>query len=120
MYQQFGNKCWFTNLTHEQRNTDIPLFRSIKDKDVRYDRFDNYDAINVNKTQDIPCDFEGAMGVPISFLSKYNPDQFEIISANDVRYVGVTEKGHGLIKDKEAAIQGKPVYVRVVIKRKVR
>lgn len=79
VYQQFGNKCWFTNLTHEQRNTDIPLFRSIKDKDVRYDRFDNYDAINVNKTQDIPCDFDGAMGVPISFLSKYNPEQFEII-----------------------------------------
>ena len=64
-------------------------------------------------------DYAGAMGVPISFLDKYNPDQFEIVNANDIKANGaVPSKSHGLIKDKEGAISGKPTYVRIVIRNK--
>ena len=84
-----------------------------------YPKYDNYDAINVGKVSDIPIDFEGAMGVPITFLDKYNPEQFEILNANDYRRnEQVPIKLHGLIKDKESSINGKPVYVRILIKRK--
>lgn len=79
IYQTFGNKCWFTNLPHQQRNTPLNLSRSLNNKDADYDKYDNYEAINVNKTLDIPHDYSGAMGVPISFLFKYNPEQFEIL-----------------------------------------
>ena len=61
-------------------------------------------------------DYDGAMGVPVSFLDKHNPEQFEIISANDIRLSeNVPFKKHGLIKDKDGAIGGKPKYVRIVI-----
>ena len=84
-----------------------------------YPKYDNYDAINVGKVSDIPIDFEEAMGVPITFLDKYNPEQFEILNANDYRRnEQVPIKLHGLIKDKESSIKGKPVYVRILIKRK--
>lgn len=75
----FGNICWFTNLTHKKRNEELILYRTYKDNEGEYPKYDNYDAINVDKTKDIPIDYEGIMGVPISFLDKYNPKQFEII-----------------------------------------
>ena len=82
-----------------------------------YPKYDNYDAINVNKTDHIPVDFAGPMGVPISFLDKHSPDQFEIVSANDIRAnANVPVKPHGLIKDKDGAIDGKPTYVCIVIR----
>ena len=68
---------WFTNLDYEERHEDLILYRHYKPED--YPKFENYDAINVNRTEDIPCDYEGAMGVPITFMDKYNPDQFEIL-----------------------------------------
>ena len=68
---------WFTNLEIPKRNEDIDLVCKYSPED--YPFFDNYNAINVGKTQDIPCDFDGIMGVPITFLDKYNPNQFEII-----------------------------------------
>ena len=68
-------------------------------------------------TDAIPSDYEGAMGVPISFLDKYSPDQFVILSANDIRLNDqVPYKSHGLIKDKDGTIKGVPTYVRIVIK----
>ena len=72
---------WFTNLPHEKRHQDLIL---VEDYDPEvYPHYDNYDAIEVSKTKNIPDDWAGAMGVPISFLDKYNPDQFEILGITD-------------------------------------
>ena len=68
---------WFTNLDYEKRHEDIILYKKYSKEE--YPKYDNYDAINVNKTKEIPMDYDGAMGVPISFMNKYNPEQFEII-----------------------------------------
>ncbi|MBE8158546.1 MAG: modification methylase, partial [Betaproteobacteria bacterium] len=116
--QKFGNVCWFTNLPHEKRERgSIPLFKKYSRKE--YPKYDNYDAINVEKVKDIPCDHYEAMGVPISFLSKYNPQQFDLLDANDIRVNSrVPIKPHGLIKDTEGAVSGKRKYARIVIRRK--
>lgn len=68
---------WYTNLEIPKRNEEIDLVCRYSPEE--YPKYDNYEAINVNKTQDIPCDYEGVMGVPITFLDKYNPEQFDII-----------------------------------------
>ena len=68
---------WFTNLDYPQRHEDIDLYKQYTPEE--YPTYENYDAINVNKTGEIPIDFEGIMGVPITFMDKYNPDQFEIL-----------------------------------------
>lgn len=73
-----GNICWFTNMDIEKRHENMPLFRNYSPD--KYPRYDNYDAINVDRTVDIPCDYYGVMGVPITFLSQYNPEQFEIVA----------------------------------------
>ncbi len=81
--------------------------------------YDNYDAINVNRTTDIPESYGGATGVPITFLDKHNPDQFELLNADDLRTDStVPVKLHGLIKDEYSTIDGKPTYTRIVIRRK--
>ena len=67
---------WFTNLDIRKRHEDLILYRKYNPEE--YPTYDNYDAINVNKTKDIPCDYKGSIGVPITFMDKYNPDQFEI------------------------------------------
>ncbi|MCY4218828.1 MAG: adenine-specific methyltransferase EcoRI family protein [Gammaproteobacteria bacterium] len=106
---------WFTNLDHKKRHEELILGRKYTPED--YPKYDNYDAINVDKVADIPEDYPDAMGVPITFLDKYNPDQFEILSCNDIRLSDrVPIKGHGLIKDKDSSINGKPKYVRIVIR----
>ena len=68
---------WFTNLEHNKRHEDLILYRSYNPED--YPTYDNFDAIEVAKTKDIPVDYDGVMGVPITFIDKYNPDQFEIV-----------------------------------------
>lgn len=73
------NSRWFTNLLHKNHNTPITLTNSYSAE--RYHKYDNYDAIEVSKTNDIPKDYEGVMGVPITFLDKYCPNQFEIIGS---------------------------------------
>lgn len=73
----FGNICWFTNLDIKKRHEDLILIRKYNEED--YPKYDNYDAIEVSRVKNIPYDYEGIMGVPITFLDKYNPDQFEII-----------------------------------------
>lgn len=89
---QKGNKYirvkgvrWFTNLDYEERHEDFTLYKKFTAEE--YPVYDNYDAINVNKTTEIPMDYDGMMGVPITFLDKYNPDQFEII--------GMAKRGAG-------------------------
>lgn len=77
-WRRMGNICWFTNVDIEKRHENMPLFRCYSPE--LYPKYDNYDAINVDRTVDIPCDYYGVMGVPITFLSQYNPDQFEIVA----------------------------------------
>lgn len=69
--------AWFTNLDIAKRHEDLVLYKHYTPEE--YPKYDNYDAVNVDKVTDIPCDYDGVMGVPITFLDKYNPDQFEII-----------------------------------------
>lgn len=74
---KFRNVGWFTNLDFTKRHENITLYKKYKPEE--YPHYDNYDAIEVSKTAEIPYDYDGAMGVPITFLDKYNPDQFEIL-----------------------------------------
>jgi len=76
-WRRMGNICWFTNIDIEKRHEDMTLFRTYS-PDV-YPKYDNYDAIEVSRTADIPCDYYGVMGVPITFMDKFNPDQFQVI-----------------------------------------
>ena len=88
---KFRNVCWFTNIDHGRRHQPLPLMtmadnlKFSKHKEIRgkshYDKYDNYDAIEVPYTDAIPSDYDGVMGVPISFLDKYSPEQFEILGA---------------------------------------
>ena len=94
-----GLTRWFTNLGIAKRNEKLVLRKKYDPEE--YPRYDNYDAINVNKVADIPVDYEGVMGVPISIMDHYNPDQFEIID---------------LLKHKDRVVNGKCKYPRVVIR----
>jgi len=95
---------WFTNLDHEKHHKDMILYRTYNPDD--YPKYDNYDAINVDKTKDIPVDYAGVMGVPITFLDKHNPDQFEIVKFR---------KGDD---DKDLTVGGKYPYMRILIRNK--
>ena len=107
---------WFTNLEHSKRHEELIIYKRYSPEE--YPKYDNYDAINVDKVVDIPCDYDGAMGVPITFLDKYCPEQFEILSCNDYRRNdNVPFKEHGLIKDKDSSINGKPIYARILIRK---
>ncbi len=102
------NNCmWLTSLDNEKRHQPIELVKKYEGNEAAYPFYDNYNGINVNKTQDIPADFMGAMGVPITFLNKYDPEQFEIIKFR---------KGDD---DKDLRINGKAPYFRILIRRKV-
>ena len=117
---RLGNACWFTNLSHDKRNEKLILYRQYSPE--MYPHYDNYDAIEVSKTKNIPEDWSGAMGVPITFLDKYNPDQFEILDANDIRLRdSIPRKPHGLIKDSHGTHpnRARPVYARVIIRNKL-
>ena len=109
---------WFTNLDYKERHEDLILYKSYTPEE--FPTYDNYDAINVNKTKDIPLDFKGVMGVPITFLDKYNPDQFEILGLSasagyDKEIVGIPFKG---VKDARPIVDGKVTYARIFIKNK--
>ena len=82
--QKFGNVCWFTNLDHQKRHEELDLYKRYTAEE--YPHYDNYDAINVDRVTDIPEDYYGVMGVPITFLDKYNPEQFEIVGISKTWY----------------------------------
>ena len=107
---------WYTNLDIEKRHEDMILFRNYTPEN--YPHYDNYDAIEVSKTADIPCDYDGAMGVPITFMDKFNPEQFEILGATESEGKGFS---NGLwIEDSKVAqplINGERKYKRIFIKR---
>ena len=110
---------WFTNLETPKRREEIELYRKYNPEE--YPKYDNYNAINVNKVSDIPEDYYGEMGVPITFLHKYNPNQFEIIDALN-RYalldVQNTNEYVRSIHSHTCNIKGVPTYFRIVIRRK--
>lgn len=107
---------WFTNLDIKKRHEDLILYKKYTAKD--YPKYDNYDAIEVGKVADIPKDYNGAMGVPISFLDKYNPSQFEIVDINPHFFTLVAQ---GFEKPKQLTlhkVNKKDPYARILIKRK--
>lgn len=101
-----NNNLWLTNLDNEKRHTNIVLTQTYKGNEEKYPTYDNYNGININRTLDIPKDYKGAMGVPITFLHKFNPDQFEIIKFR---------KGND---NKDLSINGKCPYFRILIRNK--
>ena len=103
---------WFTNIDNKKRNTPLDLYKKYTGHENEYPKYDNYDAINVDKTSDIPKDYDGVMGVPITFLDKYCPSQFEIIGLD--RYVNGNK-----YPNKRMFIDGKEIYARILIKRKL-
>jgi hypothetical protein len=75
-----STSCWFTNLDVKKHKEDIILYKTFNENKEEYPKYDNYNAINVDQVKEIPMDHNGAMGVPITFVDKYNPDQFKIIA----------------------------------------
>jgi hypothetical protein len=118
---------WYTNLDYPQRHENLILYKTYSPDE--YPKYDNYDAIHVAKTADIPCDYDGVMGVPITFLDRYNPEQFEIIwqaAGNSyanapkelleaLKFDPTVRYGGGL---GVGVINGKAKYARILIKRK--
>lgn len=100
--------CWFTNLDHKKRHEELVLYKKYNKEE--YPKYDNYDAIEVSKVTDIPMDYEGIMGVPITFLNKYCPEQFEIVG--QMMTTKVTEFNFGY-----PYINGKKKFARLLIKR---
>ncbi len=99
------NNClWLTNLDNSKRHKDINLTKIYIGNENLYPKYDNYEGINVNRTKDIPLDYKEAIGVPITFLHKFNPSQFEIIKFR---------KGSD---EKDLSINGKCPYFRILIK----
>ena len=112
--KKFGNIGWFTNIPHAKRAEPLPLtatYYDDKNRREEYPKYDNYDAIEVSKVANIPKDYEGVMGVPITFLDKYCPEQFEILKCT--AYSDNTHDGAGSMY-----IQGNKKYARILIKRK--
>jgi hypothetical protein len=105
-FRSMGNICWYTNMDTSKRHEKIALYRQYSPDN--YPKYDNFDAINVDRVADIPYDYDGIMGVPITFLDKYNPDQIEIIG--NEKTLGI-KKGRGYIN-------GKRLYSRIFIKLK--
>ena len=99
-----GNVCWFTNIEHSKRHLPLDLYKRYNPKD--YPKYDNYDAIECGKTAEIPMDYDGVIGVPITFLDKYCPEQFEIVKFR---------KGDD---EKDLSINGKCPYFRILIRHK--
>ena len=107
---------WFTNLEHDHRNRPLDLTQRYDPR--YYPKYDNYNAIECSKVMDIPRDYDGVIGVPITFLDKYCPTQFRIV---DARNIALNEKQRNkstmLIKDADSAINGKATYARICIKK---
>lgn len=108
VYKKFGKTCWYTNIEHKKRIVKIPLTKRYTPEE--YPKYDNYDAIEVGSYKDIPVDYDGIMGVPISYLEHYNPNQFQIVG------------GYNYSKDYDgktwnAKLFGKYKYKRLLIKK---
>ncbi len=115
---KFRNVVWYTNLDIAKRDEDLILYKNFNLEE--YPKYDNYNAINVSKTKDIPIDYDGVMGVPITFLDKHNPQQFDILGMSasagySKEVVGIPFLGE---KDARPLLNGKNTYARIFIKNK--
>jgi hypothetical protein len=145
-YTRLGNSCWYTNIDHGRRHQPLQLMtmseniKFSRHQEVRgkaYNSYENYDALEIPYTDAIPSDYEGVMGVPITFLDKYNPDQFEIIgttesnapdnpmrtrlySSQECRDAYATRFGKPGTYDLNASgvVEGVKVFKRILIRRK--
>lgn len=112
---KFRNVTWFTNLNIHKRDEELPLYKPYSE--AEYPKYDNYDAINVDKIKDIPNNFDGVMGVPITFLDKHNPNQFELLGIMNTgeENIGIRYENtpHG-----RPIINGVEKYLRILIKNK--
>lgn len=125
--KKFGNKLWYTNLDIQKRHEKLILWQRYYDDDgnplpdaeERYPHYDNYDAINVDRVADIPVDYNGVMGVPITFIDKYNPDEFEIVGitlGNTVNYPMTAIYKNAIQHNKGGSVQsGNKVNTRAAI-----
>ena len=110
--KKFGNIVWYTNLDNEKRHCRIPLKEKYYGNEEAYPKYDNYDAIEVSKVINIPYDYYGLMGVPVTFLSKYCPEQFKLVGHDH----DLTGDGGTGIPDGQFICKGKNVYKRILIK----
>ena len=101
---------WFTNLDFKERHSDLILYKKYNPKE--YPKYDNFDAININKTSEIPIDYDGPMGVPITFMDKFNPEQFEIVG----NLGSYAPDGYSMVS--KIFIENKKIYKRILIKKK--
>jgi hypothetical protein len=118
-WRSLGNACWFTNLDIEKRHEELILYKRYEPK--IYPAYDNYKAIEVSKFKEIPCDYDGVMGVPLTFLEKHNPEQFEIVGSD-------YEVKDGLLpqllradwdgKIDRGYVNGKRLYARIFVRNK--
>jgi len=106
---KFRNVTWFTNLDHKKRHDDMIMFRRYTPED--YPHYDNYDAIEVNEIKNIPMNWAGVMGVPITFLDQHNPDQFEILGSNR----GVDQDPDG-VYGRGSYLNGKETFKRLFVR----
>ena len=107
---------WFTNLDYRERHEELPLYKKYTPEE--YPKYDNYDAIEVSKTKEIPCDYNGVMGVPITFLDKYCPEQFEILGATESEGKGFSNGlWHEQSRIAQPLINGQKKYKRIFIKK---
>lgn len=120
--KKFGNICWYTNLDITKRHETIILWKHYSE--TENPKYDNYDAVNVSKISEIPCDYDGVMGVPVTFLSKYNPEQFEILgmAAGNTRatgfYYDVPYTPNPNDRGGVGVINGVRQYSRILIRKK--
>lgn len=135
--KKFGNICWYTTLSVRTHKEPFPFIRRYADNPTKYPKYDNYDAVNVDKVCDIPEDYDGVMGVPITFLTRFNPNEFDIVSfrkgedGKDLVFTSKEERKNptvlshpcttcvgGILQGAEGKINGKKTYARVLIRRK--
>lgn len=115
----FGNIVWFTNLDIKKRHDELILVQRYNPE--QYPKYDNFNAIDVSKVADIPCDYSGLMGVPITFMDKYNPEQFEIIDLLNRYTVMDSQNTNDYVRANHlhsCNINGKPKFSRIVIRNK--
>jgi len=112
---KFRNVGWFTNMDHSKRHEELPIYKKYSADE--YQKYDNYDAIEVGKVADIPFNYTGVMGVPITFLDKYNPNQFEVIGLAAGNIKGLAGIPSKTGKD-GPYMNGKLKYGRILIRKK--
>lgn len=120
-WRSLGNACWFTNLDIEKRHEELITIRNYKPTD--HPQYDNYNAIEVSRYKDIPSDYDGVMGVPVTFLEYYNPDQFEIVGSDyEVKQGLLPElvKPGWTGKADRGYVKGKRLFARILVRKRAK